>query len=1009
MAQESINDVTPSQLDDSNNCEWDYVWDPNLCKTTLKLITSKVYTPPVLPSSSKQTNRSRDRYYVCHFDGCNKTFAKEHRHAYKTHLQRHLPDCEKPFQCDYPECTKGFVILRELERHRRSHTGEKPYKCDQCGKGLCTPYHLKKHIKRHIKLSKTKKKLLIKSRLEKASCSSDPNNGNSIDTTTQDSNVEMQEETDESEISSDSGSSDESDSSKPKNKPPTEKKHKCPEEGCGEAFRSPSLLMRHSWMHSGHKPYKCDKCGKGFMRSDYLTKHLKAHLNNPKFRPFKCNHPDCTKRFVKNDELVSHMQTHTQSNKLHKCEKCKKTFRRINFLNKHMQVHKLEGEEKNVPSGEVNAGGIVPSEEISAGVDADKTTDLEGEKKHKCAVEGCGEAFRLPWLLERHTYLHSGHKPLQCYKCGKGFLRPYNLNKHLKAHLKEGKNVSSEEEVSGDDDSDNTSDSESNYILSSLIPTKLSDKIEEEEAHKNEEHHDHEMKELEVKQEKIEDAFFSSIRVLEDLVHDIKEKKVDPYDLKQELDTKTDMEQFRIIEDLLHEIKEENDEPHSVKEEMNTKTDMQQLRIIEDLLNEIKKENVDEIHDVKQEMDTKIDGHQLQMIEDLLRKMKEEKDDPHDLKQESEVEKQTDVHQLGGVLEDLLYEVKEDEDMTVKREPLDKSMDFGSQKSIKNMAEESGTQITSAATPINGNTPTFPNNTDTAELVKTKLYTPIILTSPDQKRRFVCPVEGCSKSYGKSSHIRAHLTWHSGEKPFICDYPSCKKTFTRSDELTRHNRTHTGERPYECAQCTKRFTRSDHLTKHLRVHFKHSKMNIAPLLEVTLKEGSDDDDDELSDAKNGDNSSSSLFPIKTELPIKEEIDTEADDGYHQPYEEEQQQQNELGEIKVEPETITESSLPAFYPKTEPNSMSEAIHQLPFPIESNIIKSESKSSDKRFKCSTVGCDKSFKRQDELKRHSRIHSGVKPFECNQCEKRFLRKDHLNKHIKTHFRVPVIKVAS
>ncbi|XP_055851264.1 zinc finger protein 91-like [Episyrphus balteatus] len=680
MAQESINDVTPFQLDDSNNCEWNYVWDPNLCKTTLKLITSKVYTPPVLPSSSIPKEPSRDRYYVCHFDGCNRTFAKDYASWYKTHLQRHLPDCERPFQCDYPECTRGFVKQREFETHKRSHTGEKPYKCEQCGMSFYTPSHLKRHVKSHIKLLKTKKKLLIKARLEKASCSSDPND-----------DVEMQEETDESEMSSDSESSDESDSSKPKNKPPTEKKHKCPEEGCGEAFRCASLLMRHSLTHSGHKPYKCDKCGKGFMRPDYLTKHLKAHLNNPKFRPFKCNHPDCTKRFVKNDELVSHMQTHTQSNKLHKCEKCNKTFRRINFLNKHMQVHKLEGEGKNVPSEEAITVGNVPSEEdsagvnvaseeVSAGVDADKTTDLEGEKKHKCPVEGCGEAFRFPLLLERHTYMHSGHKPLECYKCGKGFFIPYYLNKHLKAHLKKGKNVSSDEEVSGDDDSDNTSDSESNYILSSLIPTKLNDKIEEEEAHKNEEHHDHEMKELEVKQEKIEDAFFSSIayqiRVIEDLVHDIKEKKVDPYDLKQEIDTKTDMEQFRIIEDLLHEIKEENDEPHSVKEEINTTTDMQQLRIIEDLLNEIKKENVDEIHDVKQEMDTKIDGHQLQMIEDLLRKMKEEKDEPHDLKQESEVEKQTDVHQLRGVLEDLLYEVKEDEVMTVKREPLDRSMDF---------------------------------------------------------------------------------------------------------------------------------------------------------------------------------------------------------------------------------------------------------------------------------------------------------------------------------------------
>ncbi|XP_016411526.1 transcription factor Sp3-like isoform X2 [Sinocyclocheilus rhinocerous] len=87
-----------------------------------------------------------------------------------------------------------------------------------------------------------------------------------------------------------------------------------------------------------------------------------------------------------------------------------------------------------------------------------------------------------------------------------------------------------------------------------------------------------------------------------------------------------------------------------------------------------------------------------------------------------------------------------------------------------------------------------------------------------KKKQHVCHIAGCGKVYGKTSHLRAHLRWHSGERPFVCTWMFCGKRFTRSDELQRHRRTHTGEKKFVCSECSKRFMRSDHLAKHIKTH-----------------------------------------------------------------------------------------------------------------------------------------------------------------------------------------------
>ncbi|XP_018411706.1 PREDICTED: transcription factor Sp1 [Nanorana parkeri] len=115
-------------------------------------------------------------------------------------------------------------------------------------------------------------------------------------------------------------------------------------------------------------------------------------------------------------------------------------------------------------------------------------------------------------------------------------------------------------------------------------------------------------------------------------------------------------------------------------------------------------------------------------------------------------------------------------------------------------------------------------------------------SEPGKKKQHICHIPGCGKVYGKTSHLRAHLRWHTGERPFACTWVFCGKRFTRSDELQRHRRTHTGEKKFMCPECPKRFMRSDHLSKHIKTHTnKKGQATSVTMTNVPMETGTGSD------------------------------------------------------------------------------------------------------------------------------------------------------------------------
>lgn len=159
------------------------------------------------------------------------------------------------------------------------------------------------------------------------------------------------------------------------------------------------------------------------------------------------------------------------------------------------------------------------------------------------------------------------------------------------------------------------------------------------------------------------------------------------------------------------------------------------------------------------------------------------------------------------VVEEKVYEFKEDEELTDDDGPLKKE-----KRKTNTAAMSSATTKTSKKSQVSlaMHMCSYCNYTSPKRYLLSRH-----MKSHSEERPYKCSV--CERGFKTLASLQNHVNTHTGTKPHLCKY--CDSCFTTSGELVRHVRyRHTHEKPHKCHECDYASVELSKLKRHIRCH-----------------------------------------------------------------------------------------------------------------------------------------------------------------------------------------------